>query len=149
MKKIKIISGIIWAFMALIIILILFPGLNSFSVALSKLPFMKINPNFAGGDAAFSYVQERCTLVVRKPVFDGLLSERKHGFVQLDWRGELPDVISDTIDFDRDGGSDFVVNLKRNDAVTVINPLSDLVTGLNVSVPTSYGWTVRVGLKRE
>lgn len=149
MKKLKTITGIIWAFMALIVIFILFPGLNNFSVALSKMPFMKINPNFSGGNVAFSNIQPGCTLVVREPVFDGLLSERRRGFVQLDWRGNVPEYISDTIDFNRDGTPDFIVNLNRKDAGTTINPLSGIVKGLDVSTPTSWGWAVRVKLKKE
>ena len=50
MKKIKIIAGIIWALSGLILILILFPGLNSFSGSAARLPFMKINPNYSGGE---------------------------------------------------------------------------------------------------
>jgi len=38
----------------LLIILIMFPGLDSFSVQLAKLSFMKVNPTLSGGDVARS-----------------------------------------------------------------------------------------------
>ena len=47
-------------------IIILFPGLNGFSVSVSKLPFMKLNPRYTGGEIAFQIIEESCTLDVRK-----------------------------------------------------------------------------------
>ena len=58
MKKIKIIAGIFWAFLCMILILILFPGLNSFSGSVARLPFMKINPNYSGGEVAKQIVSD-------------------------------------------------------------------------------------------
>ena len=68
MKKIKIIAGITWAFAGLILIIILFPGLTSFSVSASKLPFMRLNPRYTGGEIAHQIIAENCTLNIRKPV---------------------------------------------------------------------------------
>lgn len=148
MKKIKIILGISWATLCLVLIIILFPGLNSFSGKVAGLPFMKINPNMTGGAPAREIVSANCTIVVRKPVFDGLIGERKKGFVQIDWRGELPQVLNDTIDYNSDGINDFTVNIIRETGATVLNPLSDKVEGTSVSTPTSYGWCLRAKLKK-
>ncbi len=147
MKKIKIISGIAWAFISLVLIIILFPGLNNFSASAAKLPFMKINPNYTGGDVAKEIVADACTLQIRKPVFDGLFRERKHGFVQIDWRGIVPGKINDTIDFNFDGIPDFSVFIDREKAITELKPLNASVERIGTSTPTSYGWVVRVELK--
>jgi hypothetical protein len=146
MKKIKIIAGITWAIIGLILILILFPGLNSFSSSAAKLPFMKINPNLTGGTVDHQLVSLGCTLDVRKPVFDGLIRERKNGFVQLDWRGNLPDKLTDTVDYNLDGLPDFYILVDRNKSMTDLELVSDKVKGLRISTPTSYGWAVRVDL---
>lgn len=146
MKKVKIIAGISWAFLGLIMIIILFPGLNGFSVSVSKLPFMKLNPRYSGGEIAFQIIEEGCTLDVRKPVFNGLLKERNSGFVQLDWRGSVPEIIKDSIDYDNDGIKDFYVLINRKDSKTVLDPISREVKGVAISTPTSYGWAVRVEL---
>jgi hypothetical protein len=148
MKKIKIIAGITWAFAGLILILVLFPGLTGFSKSLAQLPFMKINPHYSGGEVAFREINPGCTLVVRKPVFNGLWKERKHGFVQLDWRGDLPEVISDTIDFERDGSNDFLININTKIPETEVKSLGNKVEDINVSTATSYGWAVRVNISR-
>jgi hypothetical protein len=149
MKKIKIIAGITWAFAGLILIIILFPGLNSYSVSVSKLPFMKLNPRYTGGDIDHQVIAENCTLNIRKPVFNGFLRERNSGFVQLDWHGTLPEKINDSIDYDRDGKKDFCIFIDRKNSKTVLAPLSMKVKGVALSTRTSYGWAVRVGLLKE
>jgi hypothetical protein len=148
MKKIRIISGIAWAIICLVLIIILFPGLNSFTASASKLPFMKINPNYTGGDVVKEIVSEGCTLLIRKPVFDGLIRDRKHGFVQIDWKGDVPDKISDTIDFNFDTIPDFSIYIDRKKPETVLYPLNVEVEKIGTSTPTSYGWAVRVELKK-
>lgn len=149
MKKIKIIAGITWAFAGLILILILFPGIGVFSKSVSRLPFMKLNPNLTGGVVARQMISEGCTLDIRKPVFDGLIGERKNGFVQLDWRGNIPESINDTIDYDNDGTSDFSVIINRKESKAELASYNPLVKKVGISTPTSYGWAVRVDLKRD
>ena len=149
MKKIKIIAGITWAFLGLFLIIILFPGLNSYSVSVSKLPFMKLNPRYTGGEVANQIVAENCTLDIRKPVFNGFLKERNSGFVQLDWHGKVPEMINDSIDYDHDCYKDFCIFIDRKNSKTVLNPLNRKVKGVAISTPTSYGWAVRVELSKE
>jgi hypothetical protein len=149
MKKAKIIAGVFWTFLCLILILILFPGLNSFSGAVSKLSFMKINPRYTGGEIVSRIVAEKCTLDVRKPVFNGLLQDRNSGFVQMDWRGEIPEFILDTIDYNGDGKKDFCISVKRNESKTDLESFNPKVQRVVISTPTSYGWAVRVGLLKE
>ena len=146
MKKVKIIAGISWAFLCLILIIILFPGLNSFSLSVSKLPFMKLNPRYTGGEIANQVISKSCTLDIRKPVFNGFLKERNSGFVQLDWHGTIPDIIKDSIDYDYDGKKDFYVLIDRKNSKTVLEPIDRKVKNVLISTPTSYGWAIRVGL---
>ena len=146
MKKVKIIAGISWAFFCLILIIILFPGLNSFSVSVSKLPFMKLNPRYTGGEIANQIIIESCTLDIRKPVFNGFLKERNSGFVQLDWHGTISNTIKDSIDYDHDGNKDFCIFIDRKDSKTILDPINKKVKSVLISTPTSYGWAVRVEL---
>ena len=146
MKKAKIIAGISWAFLGLILIIILFPGLNSFSVSVSKLPFMKLNPRYTGGEIANQIVAESCTLNIRKPVFNGFLRETKSGFVQVDWHGTVPEMIKDSIDYDHDGKKDFCILVNRKKSKTDLKSFNSKVKDVIISTPTSYGWAVRVGL---
>lgn len=146
MKKIKIIAGICWAFAGLILIIILFPGLTSFSRSVSKLPFMKLNARYTGGEIAKQIVADNCTLNIRKPVFNGFLKERNSGFVQLDWHGTIPELITDSVDYDRDGNKDFIIFVDRKNSKTALDPLNRKVKGVDISTATSYGWATRIGL---
>lgn len=146
MKKVKIIAGISWAFLGLILIIILFPGLNTFSVSASKLPFMKLNPRYTGGEIDKQIITASCTLDIRKPVFNGFLKERNSGFVQIDWHGNIPELIRDSIDFDQDGNKDFFISINRKGSKTVLDPFNSQVRGVLISTATSYGWAVRVKL---
>ena len=148
MKKIKIIAGIFWAFAGLIVIIVMFPGLNSLSGSVSRLPFMKINPRYTGGDVAYQIAEKSCTLEIRKPVFNGFLKDRNSGFVQIDWRGTVPEIINDTIDFDNDGKKDFHIIIDRKKESAILEPSNKMITDVQISTPTSYGWAVRVGLTK-
>jgi hypothetical protein len=149
MKKVKIIAGIIWAILCLIVMVAFFPGFNSLSRSVAKFPFMKINPNMSGGGIAYENIQASCTLVMHHPVFDGLVKERKNGFVQVDWRGEIKEEIFDTIDYDLNGIPDFCISINTQTADTRLDPINPAVNGIDVSTSTSYGWAARIRLKKE
>jgi hypothetical protein len=149
MKKVRIIAGICWAIAGLILIIILFPGLNTFSASVSKLPFMKLNPRYTGGEVATHQISEKCTLDIRKPVFSGLLKERNSGFVQLDWRGIVPEIIKDSIDYDNDGKKDFFIEVNRAKSISGLEVYNNKVKKILISTPASYGWSVRVELSKE
>jgi hypothetical protein len=144
MKKLKLISGVLWAVLCLVIVLVLFPGLNAISGSFARLPFMKINPNYTGGEIARHIIEADYSIDIRKPVFDGLAGERRKGFVQVDWRGEIPEILSDTIDYDLDDKPDFSISILKSLAKTEIRPISGRVGKVLVSTPASYGWVVRV-----
>jgi hypothetical protein len=148
MKKIKIIAGTVWALLCLLLILILFPGLNSFSGSAANLPFMKINPNFSGGEIAKQIILGNYTIDIRKPVFEGLIKERKIGFVQIDWRGTIPDEIADTINYDLDGNADFRIRIRGGVQLAEINSFNCKVGKILISTPTSYGWAIRVEVQK-
>jgi hypothetical protein len=148
MKKVKIIAGIIWAFLCLVLIIVLFPGLTGFSASLAKAPFMKIHPRYSGGEVEKQFISEGCTLDVREPVFKGLIRDRKNGFVQLDWKGTVPEKILDTIDYNLDGVPDFYILVDTRLPKTEITPLNSRVKEIGISVPTSYGWAVRVDIDK-
>jgi|WetSurMetagenome_2_1015567.scaffolds.fasta_scaffold00762_9 hypothetical protein len=148
MNKIKTTAGITWAFLGLILMIILFPGLSGFSKSFGTLPFMKINPRYSGGEVAFTQSAGACTLAVHKPVFNGLVRDRNTGFVQVDWRGKIPDQIRDTIDYDNDNVPDFVIAVDTKKPASDCCPLSGRVTGLGISSRTSFGWAARINLRK-
>ncbi len=148
MKKLKIIGGIAWALLCLLLIIVLFPGLTGLSASLSKAPFMKIHPRYSGGEVENRIIQQSCTLDIRKPVFKGLIGDRKNGFVQLDWRGNIPAMLGDTIDYDLDGAPDFYILVDTRAPKTEISSFNNKVSDVTISIPTSYGWAARIKVTR-
>ncbi len=148
MKKIKLVSGLIWAFLCLILVLALFPEMNALSGSFARLPFMKINPNYTGGEVVNHIELKNYSINVRKPVFDGLIGERRKGFVQIDWHGSIPDVLDDTIDYDQDKRPDFRIHLSKAKTVTEIETFNSKAGRVITSTPASFGWVVRVEVKK-
>jgi hypothetical protein len=148
MNKIKITAGIIWAIGCLLLMTILYFALGNFSAGFAKLPFMKLNPTCTGGEISQQIVMDDCTLMVRKPVFDGLIREKKKGFVQIDWRGNIPDVIDDTIDFNLDKEPDFIIRIDKSKPDAILKALNPKVRNIDVSTSASYGWSVRVNINK-
>jgi len=146
MKTFKIIAGLAWAFLCIILIIVLFPALNPLANNVSKYPFMKINPRYSGGEIVKELSKNNYTISIHRTVFDGLIGNRKNGFVQIDWRGKLPQLISDTIDFDNDNIKDFVVGIDTSNAKSSITALNPKVCDIEISTKTSFGWAIRVGL---
>jgi hypothetical protein len=112
------------------------------------MPFMKINPRYTGGEVSSRIIEESCTLEIRKPVFNGFLNERNTGFVQMDWRGNISEMLNDTIDYNGDGKKDFCITVNTKESKTDLKPYNRNVQDVVLSTPTSYGWAVRVGLRK-
>lgn len=144
MNKFKLTAGIIWALVSLLLMVILFFALGGFSQSLAKLPFMKLNPVCSGGEVARRIVADNCTLEIRQPVFNGFLGEKNRGFVQVDWRGIIPEMINDTIDYNMDNIPDFIIEIDRKENTSELSGMTPLVKNISVSAPTSYGWAARV-----
>jgi hypothetical protein len=151
MKRLLTILGFIWAVLCLVIVLVMFPGLDSCSRHLAKLPFMKINPAFSGGDTATTICYDNYTLYIHEPVFAALIGESSKGFVQLDWtwKDSIPVVVSDSIDYDSDLVPDLIIGIDPSSEKLKIEPLNDVVGEIEASSRTRDGWIVRVGLEKR
>ena len=133
-------------------ILLMFVGLDTWSLQLSRLPFMKIHPRYAGGAIAETIEEGSQRWAIHEPVFDGLFGPRKQGFVQVDLTcsGEIPDVVEKTIDYNRDGDPDFLLRIRNIDKLAPeVVSYSDQVETLNQWARTEHGWIVRIGIRNK
>jgi hypothetical protein len=151
MKKLLTILGFTWAAICLLIVLVMFPGLDSFSRQLAKLSFMKVNPTLSGGDTARSVVYENYTLYIHQPVFEALIGESSTGFIQLDWvwNDSIPVSVSDSVDFNNDNHIDFVISIDPQSDSVLLDPLQPFVEEITNEARVENGWIVRVGLINE
>jgi len=151
MKKLKIILGFIWAAVCLLIILIMFPGLDNFSTQFAKLSFMKVNPTLTGGDVARSVEYEDYTLNIHEPVFEALIGESTKGFIQLEWiwTDSIPVTVKDSIDFNMDDHIDFIIGIDPLSNQVHLDPLQPFVEEITDEAQLEDGWIVRIGLVNE
>jgi hypothetical protein len=141
--------GYIWAIVCVLLIPLTFIGNDQFAKQLAKLPFMKVNPLYTGGEADQVLKQDSLTVVINKPVFEALLGQSSQGFVQVKFIGKssLPATIKKAIDFNHDGVSDFVLNIDTRNGGTTVVAMNSNVKGLLISSKVKKDWIVRVKLK--
>ena len=149
MKTLRTIPAYIWAVICVFLIPAAFIGNEGFAKQMAKLPFMKINPIYAGGEVARIIHDSTLIISINKPVFEALIGESSEGFVQIKFEGDslLPEMISQKIDFDNDGVQDFklVINTKTND--TQFEAFNKDVIDLGISSKVKDFWIVRVEVR--
>lgn len=154
MTKWKTIAGYVWASLGVPILLAGFIGQDFWVQKLFVDPGLKISARWSGGEVVQTIDHEQYQTSIHRPVFDGLFWEKSKGFVQIDWTSEqeLPEIIDENIDFDRDGQEDFqiVLNTQTNEAT--LRPLDSRI----ISITEEWGVlvfknarTVRVALRKS
>jgi hypothetical protein len=115
LEIIKSVLGYTWAVLCLIIVLATFIGLNLWTDSLASGTGIQVSPQYTGGEVRQSTDHGQYLTLVRRPVFDGLLGERRKGFVQIDWvpkdQQALPALIDEEFDIDADGNAEFGIHL--------------------------------------
>lgn len=144
--------GYLWGVILIVVVLFVFFGLDIWSLQLSKLPFMKIHPRYAGGEIVETIDEGSQKWVIHQPVFDGLIGPREQGFVQVQvvCADPIPPEIEKTIDYDQDGAADFTVYIKNTEhGAPEVVALADHVVGLGQWARISDGWIVRTIIQNK
>jgi len=142
--------GFIWATICVLIIPATFMGNIFFAKQLVKLPFMKVNPVFTGGDIYQSFDDNGLTITLYKPVFEALIGKSSSGFVQVRFsaKDKLPLTIDRKIDYNNDGMDDFRLIINTQSGTTGIESLNNHVKDIRVSSRVKTDWIVRVNLHK-
>jgi len=154
MQRIQSILGYSWALLAIPLVLATFVGMQAWAALLARSTGVQVSPWYTGGEVARTVPHEGYETRIHRPVFDGLLSARKQGFVQADWvatgtRGLLPDPIDEKIDFDGDDQPDFTVHLSSQTGATKLSSLAPAVIGLDRSYLMEKQRTIRVSVRNS
>jgi hypothetical protein len=153
MRKLKSVFAHAWAALATPIVLATFIGIPFFSQALAHGTGVKISPWFIGGEVQREIDHEGYRTILRRPVFDGLIGQRSHGFVQIEWQplagGPLPPRILEEIDYDRDGSVGFTVALETAANRALVSARSARVLGLERVYDLPDELVIRVALRRK
>jgi hypothetical protein len=152
MNRLKSILGHTWAILALPIMLATFMGLDYWAKSLAKITDVEISPWFSGGEIIRTLVHENYKTILHRPVFDGLFGERKEGFVQVNWvplDENLPPVINEEIDIDRDGTNDFHIQFNTLTNRAYLTDHSDRIIGIEEVYSLGKERAVRVELRNS
>lgn len=141
-----------WALMAVPILLATFIGMNFWAEKLVGFTGLKVSPLCTGGEVVQTIGHEGYETMIHRPVFDGLLCERKNGFVQIGWKAtgdRLPESIDELIDFNRDGKDDFQIKLNTITNQGQLEAEAAGVAGLGEILVLENERIVRVSLKKD
>lgn len=138
------------ALLAVPVIITAFIGMDFWTHKLVSATGITVSPWFTGGEVIRTIEHGSYRTLLRRPVFDGLIGERKQGFVQIDWGqlDALPAGIEEEIDYDGDGCRDFRIKLNSKTGEAALTRYSPQGISLEGSYKLKEAWAVRVLLKR-
>ncbi len=140
------------AFLAGPLVLATFMGMEPLARKLVAVTGLHVHPLYTGGEVAQTIDHGTYRTLIHRPVFDGLVGQRKHGFLQIEWQPKgtnLPDLIEEQIDFNADNASEFRIRLdtKTNTANVNASDRNVLPVGEVLTIGTAR--LTRVNLKRQ
>jgi hypothetical protein len=151
MKRIWAVLGYGWAILAFLLLPAIFIGNDFFAKQLVNGTGLAISPRCTGGEVLQRLERGGYQLWVHRPVFDGLIGERREGFVQVDvmTRGRsLPLEIREEVDYDRDNKADFELQIGGGGKQVTLRPERPEVIKVREIIHPKGQVTVRVKLKR-
>jgi hypothetical protein len=151
MQTVKSFIGYAWGACAILFVLACFIGSDYFSHRLAAATGVKISPWFSGGEVVATIEHGTYRALVHRPVFDGLFSERRDGFIQVRWeaRQTLPATVKEAVDYDGDGRTDFSITLDTTNGAASLADRSPSVVGIKGTYKLKTGWAARILLRKQ
>lgn len=152
MTRLKTVLCYGWALMAAPLVLATFMGMNFWAEKLVAVTGLKVSPWCTGGEVMQTVEHDLYKTLIHRPVFDGLIGERRNGFVQITWEpneAPLPTQIDEEIDFDVDGRNDFRIKLDTKTNEAELQAFNNEVVSLGEVLVLERERIVRVTLKRN
>jgi hypothetical protein len=139
-----------WAAVCLAVILATFIGLNFWSETLARETGIKVSPHFSGGEVRQTIDHGSYKTLLHRMVFDGLVSERSQGFVQIDWapkeKQSLPAVLEESFDINGDGAEEIGIRLDTSEGKAQLLRQAPWVLGMDPLIAVDSEQIVRVRL---
>jgi hypothetical protein len=152
MSRLRTMLGYLWAFLALPIILATFIANDFWAAKLVAGTGLKVSPWFTGGEVRQTVNHEQYRTVIHQTVFDGVIWQRSKGFIQINWQpvqDDLPRIITEEIDYNRDGTKDFRIQLNTVNNQAVLIPYTRPVSALGNYYDLGKEKAVRVVLRNR
>jgi hypothetical protein len=149
MKRLKTMVGYTVAVLATFVALASFLGNSYFSQKLVSATGIKVSPRYTGGEIINVVEHNTYMTLIHRPVFDGLIGERKEGFIQVNWesRTGLPPVIQESVDYNGDNKADFLITLDTATGNASMTGYHPAVLSVQKTYKLDKGWAVRIKLR--
>jgi hypothetical protein len=144
--------GYAWGIAAAICGTAVFFFFGPLSHTLAQQPFMRVHPIYSGAEVVKSESTADADWRIHRPVFDGLISETDHGFIQIDviCKNHQTKSLRHAFDYNSDGTEDFALSIPNApDGVPTIEKTSPEITGIERWAKTREGWIIRIGLDKR
>ncbi|MCX5811727.1 MAG: hypothetical protein NT178_04180 [Proteobacteria bacterium] len=150
MGRLKSILGYTTAILAFFVVLATFMGNNYFSSKLVSTTGIKVSPRFTGGEVVKTVDHNTYKTLIHRPVFDGLMWERKDGFIQINWERQngWPQIIEEKTDYTGDNIDDFFIRIETKTCKATLTSYNLSVVGVEKTYVLKSGCAVRVLLKK-
>ena len=150
MGRLKSILGYTAAVLASVIVLATFFGNDYFSYKFASATGIKVSPRYTGGEVVKVVEHDTYRTIIHRPVYDGLMGERREGFIQVKWQSasRLPPIIHETVDYDGDNKADFLVTLDTATGETTVLGYNPAVVSVKKTYKLDTGWAVRIMLRK-
>jgi hypothetical protein len=137
--------------MAVPLVLATFIGMNFWAEKLVAYSGLEVSPWCTGGEVMSTVEHDQYKTLIHRPVFDGLIGQRRNGFVQIKWTPNenlLPKIIDEEIDFDSDGTNDFRLRLNPETNEAQLEAFSERVVSVDEVLVLGSERLVRVLLRK-
>jgi hypothetical protein len=149
---IKSFLGYAWVTLAIMVSIIGFKDMEKFEQLLVPKTGFQVSENWKGGKVDYIKDHGNYQTIVHQPVFAGLISESKNGFMQIDWTGSdnLHHDIYEKFDYDHDRRMDFSIQLNTLNNTASLKPFSNQDISIADQEVLVYGKsrTIRVYIKK-
>ena len=151
MKKLQAVLGYTAASLATLLVLAVIALMvgGGLDKMVDKALGLTLAPSINGGEVTVTIPHGAYEAQVHRMVFDGLLGQRREGFIQVDWTplANLPGSIDEEVDADADGRPDFRLTVDTAKAASRLTPYASWVLGLEGTYRRTESLAVRVQLK--
>jgi hypothetical protein len=150
MGRFKSIFAYTIAVLAFFVVLATFIGNKYFSSKLVSVTGIKVSPRFTGGEVIKTVDHNTYKTLIHRPVFDGLIGERKDGFIRIDWEHQngWPEVIEENIDYNGDKIEDFFISIETKTCKATLTTYNPSVVGIVQTYVLKSGCAAKILLKK-